>query len=216
MYLVSDVLVRSLVTSILQCLLTTTYVYSWWRGSCGSPTDLFCRFLWEETQTDTGRSRKLHRPMTWLYHSTITCTCAYKTKSLKLKAVSLRCWTISLLLWSICSALSDPHTLHMLTHPRLHCSQVCPCVSALQSSTDTRRPAAPSASHSAVHLWFPACIAGWFAAPCAVGNLLFHLGWRNDEGINVLFGRFLFFPNYTFSSICLGLQSLKWSAMVDS
>lgn len=141
---------------------------------------------------------------------TLTCTCAYKTKSLKLKAFSLRCWTIFLLLWSICSALSDPHMLHMLTRPRLHCSQVCPCVSALQSSTDTRRPAAPSASHSAAHLWCLACIAGWFAAPCAVGNLVFHLGWRNDEGIIVLLGGFLFIPNYTFYSICLGLQSLKW------
>lgn len=70
MYLVSDVLVQSLVTSILQCLLSTTYVFFWQGDSCRSPTDLFYRFLWDETQTDTGRTRQLHRPMTWLYHDT--------------------------------------------------------------------------------------------------------------------------------------------------
>lgn len=108
----SDVLVRSLVTSTLQRLLTTTYIYSWRRGSCGSHQSL------------------QNRPVMGQYCSTMTptWTCTYKTKSLKLKAVLLRCWTIFLLLWSICSALSDPHTLHMLTRPRLHCSQVCPCV----------------------------------------------------------------------------------------
>lgn len=107
MYFASDILIRSLITSLFQCLLTTTYIYSWWRGCCGSPTNLVCRFLWEETHTDRGRARHLHRTMMWLYHSTMTptCTCDYKNKSLKLKSVSLSCWTIFLLLLSIWSAL---------------------------------------------------------------------------------------------------------------
>lgn len=134
---------------------------------------------------------------------TPTCTCVYK---IKLKPVSLSCCSLPLL--SICCVLSVTpiHAICSSIFGSTQGSIVCPCVSALQSSTVTRRPA--SYSDSAAHLWCSTCIAGLFVILCAVSNLVLHLGWRNDEWIIVLFG-VSFFPNCTFSFICLCFQSLK-------
>lgn len=62
-------------------------------------------------------------------------------------------------------------------------SQVCPCVSALQSSTVTCRPATPPASHSdsAAHVWCSTCTAGLFAMLWVILRFTWDEGMMNES-----------------------------------
>lgn len=87
---------------------------------------------------------------------------------------------VSVWLWSL---WSPPH---MLIQPLLHCSQgvhVFLFQSCIHLSLNTRRPAVPSASHRAFHIFYDAIPVWVFDLQCVcvyvcvLRNLLFHLGW---------------------------------------
>lgn len=186
---------------ILQCLLA--YVYSWWRGSCGSPTDLFCRFLWG-FYVENKPTPKYNDVTVPLHHDSHLYL---HLKELKAKGsfaqmldhfpptlVHLLCSK-----WPSYAPHAQPSSALLFTS-----LSICFCFAEqhwhLQACCSICLPQRSSST-----VWCFACIAGWFAAPCAVGNLMFHLGWRNDEGIIVLFGGFLFFQTTCFPpsvSVC--------------